>query len=73
MIFVPSLMEIGPLVLEKKILKFQQYIFAILELSPFEKSLVHHLKLELPLLKDALRQAWFKLVQYFLRLRWKCE
>ena len=35
--FVPSLDEIDPLVLEKKIFKFRQCIFAISKLSLLEK------------------------------------
>ena len=35
--FVPSLVEIGPVVLEKKFFKFHQCIFAISLLSPLEK------------------------------------
>ena len=35
--FVPSLVEIGPVILEKKIFKVRQYIFAILLLSPLGK------------------------------------
>ena len=35
--FVPSLVEIGPVVLEKKILKFRLCIFTILKLSRFGK------------------------------------
>ena len=35
--FVPSLVEIGPLIIEKKIFRFLQFIFAILFLSPLGK------------------------------------
>ena len=34
---MPSSFEIGPVILEKKIFEFQQYIFAILQLSHLEK------------------------------------
>ena len=35
--FVPSLVDIGPVVLEKKIFKFRQRLFAIMYISPLEK------------------------------------
>ena len=34
---MPSLVEIGPVVLEKKILKLRQYVFTLLLLSPLGK------------------------------------
>ena len=55
--FVPSLVEIGPVVLEKKIFKFCQCIFAISQLSTLGKGRVLHLnKLEFTSPKDALCQ-----------------
>ena len=59
--FVPSLVEIGSLSIEKKIFKFCQCIF----ISPWK----HLNKLESFLPKDALSQAWFKLAQWFWRRR----
>ena len=56
--FMPSLVEIGPVVLEKKILKIFQCIFAISWLSPNGKRRALHLN---------------KLVEWFYRTRWKCE
>ena len=53
---VPGLVEIGPVVLEKKIFKGQGRA-------------LHLYKLESPLHKDALCQVWLKLVQWFLRRR----
>ena len=62
-----SLVEIGPVVLEK-ILKFCQCIFAILLLSPLEKERALHLnKLKSPSPKDALCQVWLKLGHTFWR------
>ena len=64
--FVPSLIEIGPVVLEKKIFKFRQCIFAISWLSPLEKGMALYLnQLEFPSPKDALCQVWLKLAQWF--------
>ena len=41
---------------------------------PLEKGVAFHLnKLECPSPKDALRQVWLKLAQWFWRKRWKCE
>ena len=40
---MPSLVEIGPVVLEKKIFKFRQYIFAICNYLPLEKGGALHL------------------------------
>ena len=67
--FVPSLVEIGPAVLEK-IFKFRQCIFAISKLSPLGKGQGLHLnKLESPSPKDALCKIWLKLAQWFWRRR----
>ena len=60
-----SLVEIGSVVLEKKIFKFCQYIFAILLLYviifPWKGEILHLNKLESPSPKDALCQVWLKL------------
>ena len=67
--YVPTLVEIGPAVLEK-IFEFCQCIFAILILSPLGKGMVIYLnKLESPLLKDALCQVWLRLAKRFWRRR----
>ena len=60
---MPRLVEIGPVVLVKKILKFRQYIFAISEISPPGYGLCtsfEHLEstLESLSLKNALCQVW---------------
>ena len=49
---MPSLVEIGPVVLKKKILKFHQCIFAILSLLGKRRGPLFQL-LELPSPKDA--------------------
>ena len=50
--FVPSLLEIGLVVLEKKILQYFQYNFTISLLSPHEKGVAFHLnKFESPPIK----------------------
>ena len=57
---MPSLIEIGPVILEKKILKFRQCIFTILlfcSYIPLKNCVVVHLnKFESPSPKDALCQ-----------------
>ena len=66
--FVPSLVEIRPVVLEKNISKFRHCIFAISLLSPLRKgqgpSIVQ------PFTQDAKCRIWLKLDQWFWR-RWK--
>ena len=58
------MVEIGLVVLEKKILKFRQYILAIFFYLPFEKGESYYLnKLEFPLSKDVLCEVWSKLTQ----------
>ena len=65
--FMPSLVQIGPMFLEK-IYKFCRCIFAISKSSPLEKDNAPHLKrLEFPLPKNGLCQVWFKLSQLFFR------
>ena len=52
---MPRLVEIGPVVLEKKIFKFRQFR----KYLPLEKGLALYLKkLESPSPKDALCQVW---------------
>ena len=60
---MPSLVEIGQVVLEKKIFKFRYYL-------PLEKGgALYFNKLESPSPKDALHQVWLKLAQWFWRRR----
>ena len=68
---MPSLVEIGTVVLEKK--EFQNFINVF---SPFRNYLpsekggaLHLIKLESPLPKDALCQVWLKLARWFWRRR----
>ena len=66
--FVPSLVEIGPVVLEKKIkiLNFVNVFSQFRNYPPLEKDGVLHLnKLESPSPKDDLCQVWFKLAKWF--------
>ena len=58
---MPSFVDIDPVVLEKKILKFCWCIFAISLLSPLLN------KLESPSPKDAFFQVWLRLAQWFVR------
>ena len=52
---MPSLIKIGPVVLEKKIFKIRQGIFAFLLLFPLANDKALYLnKLEFPLLKGTL-------------------
>ena len=66
-----SLVEIGPVVLEKKIFKFRKCIFSLFRnYLPLGKGGALHLnKLESPSPKDALCQVWLKLAQWFWRRR----
>jgi hypothetical protein len=65
---VPSLVEIGPVILEKKILKYFLCIFTLCYCLPLEKGAALHLfKLESPHPKDDLFQVWLKLVKWFWR------
>ena len=61
--FVPSLDDISPVVLEKKILKYFQYNFTISLLSPLGEGCDPSIE---PLSKDALWYVWLKLAQRFL-------
>jgi hypothetical protein len=70
--FVPSLLKIGPVVLEKKIFKWPHPIFTFLWLhvSSFKEDLAHYLnKLEFSSPKDNLYQVWFNLACWFWRWR----
>ena len=73
-LIMPSLVEIGPVVLEKKIFwNLSMYFSLICNHLPLEKSGALHLnKLESPSPKDDLCQVWLKLAQWFWR-RWKCD
>ena len=65
--FVPSLVEICPVVPEK-ILKFRQYMFVIALLPPLEKAIALYLKKNcIPLYQDALCQVKLKLAHLFYR------
>jgi hypothetical protein len=65
---MPSLIEIGLLVLEKKIFKNFQCIFTLCDYLPLEKGNPLHLKnLESPPPKDDLCQVWLKSAQWFWR------
>ena len=64
-----SLVEIGPVVMEK-IFQIRQYIFEFRNYLPLETCGPLHLnKLEFPSHKDALCQVWLKLAQWFWRRR----
>ena len=69
--FVLCLVEIGPVVLEKKIFKYLQYNFTFSLLSPlFEKGVALYLNnFESPPPKDALCQVWLKLAKWYWRKR----
>ena len=57
----------------RRFLNFVNLFLLFLNYLRLEKAEALHLnKLEFPLHKDALRQVWLKLVQWFWR-RWKCE
>ena len=67
---MPSLVEIDPVVLEKKIFNFINIFSLFRNYLPMEKGGAHHLiKLESPLPEDALCQIWLKLARLFLRRR----
>ena len=68
--FVPSLVEIGLVVLEKRIFIFINVFSLFRSYLPLEKDRALHLnKLEFPSPKDAFCQVWLKLVQWFCRRR----
>ena len=59
---MPSLVEIGLVVLEKKIFNFLNVYFLFRNYLPLEKGRALHLnKLESPSAKDALFQVWLRL------------
>ena len=69
-----SLIEIGLLVLEKKIFKNFQYFLLFRDYLPFEKSNpLGFNNLESPRPKDDLCQVWLKLAQRFWRRSRKCK
>jgi hypothetical protein len=67
--FVPSLVKIGPVILEKTILKWPLPIFIyFFYYLPYEKDLALYLyKLEFPSPKDNLYQVWLNLACWFWR------
>ena len=73
--FVPNLVEIGPVILDKKIFTFLHtwYIFVFLLFSPFRKGhspeTLYLNKLESTSCKDNLYQVWLAWAQWFWR-RW---
>ena len=65
-----SLVEIGPVVLERKIFNFHVCIFTIWLFLPLENRVALHLNnLESPLPKEALSLVLFKLAQWFFKFR----
>ena len=59
--FMPKLIEIGAVILERKILKLCECTFAISELSPLKKGVALPLtKLKTQSFKDAVCQVWLK-------------
>ena len=71
-IFVPSLVEIGPVVLEKIFFNFVNVfsLFHNLNNLLLEKGgVLHSKKLKSPSLKESLCQVWLKLAQWFWRWR----
>jgi hypothetical protein len=72
--FMPSLIVIGLLVLEKKIFKNFQCIFTLLWLSPLgEGQSPSFEQFRIPSPKDDLCQVWLKLAQWFWRRSRKCK
>ena len=68
--FVPSLVEICPVVLEKKIFNFINVFSLFLHYLPLKKGgILHLIKLESPSSKEALCQVWLKLAPWFWRRR----
>ena len=71
--FVLSLVEIGTVGLEKKILNFINVFSLFRYYLPLEKSVAFHLNIiEFPSPKHVSCQVWLKLIQWFWR-RWKCK
>ena len=70
---MPSLVEIGLIVLEKKILNFVNVFSLFRNLLPLDKGVALYFnKLESLSPKDALCQVWSKFAQWIWRRRWKC-
>ena len=71
---MPSLIEIGLLVLEKKIFLNFQYFLLFCDYLPLEKgNPLYFNNLESPTPKDDLCQVWLKLAQRFWRRSRKCK
>jgi hypothetical protein len=71
---MPSLIVIGLLVLEKKILKMFSVFLLFCDYLSLEKGNPLHLNnLESPSPKDDLFQVWLKLAQWFWRRSRKCK
>jgi hypothetical protein len=71
---MPSLIEIGLLVLEKKIFKNFSVFLLFCDYLPLEKGNPLPLKnLESPPPNDDLSQVWLKLAQWFWRRSRKCK
>jgi hypothetical protein len=71
---VPSLIEIGLLVLEKNIFKNFQCIFTLLLLSPLGHGQPTSFEqFRIPSPNDDLCQVWLKLAQWFWRRSRKCK
>ena len=68
--FVPSMVEIDPVVLKKEILSM--YFRYIISISPWKRGTFHLNKFESSP-KDTLCQFWLKLAQWFWRRRRICE
>jgi hypothetical protein len=68
--FMPSLVKIGPVVLEKKIFKWARPIFTFfLDYLPLEEDLALYLnKLEFPSHKNDVYQVWLNLARWFWRI-----
>ena len=73
--FVPSLVEIRPVVLEMKIVRSCQFIFIISQLSPLWKKRgpLFVKKLWFPFPRDTLCNVWLKLAQWYWGRRWKVK
>ena len=71
--FVPSLVEIDPMVL-RRFLDIFNIILLFRYYLPLGKGTALHLnKIEFLLPMDALYQVWLQLALWFWRRRWKCE
>ena len=73
-VFLLSLVEIGPLFLDKKIFIFCQWILLFRYHLPLEKGVTLDFnKLKFCSPNNFLCQVWLKSTQWFCRRRWKCE